>query len=489
MKQTITTLLFLAIFLFNAFGQTSQSGDTLKHIEKYLADLDKAGLNAAVLVELNETKVISKGYGYSDLENKIKITPATIFDIGSVTKQFTATAILRLEREGKLKVQDSISRYFDNVPADKQNITLHDLLRHQSGLQSNVGGDFEKITAQEFVSKVMQSPLKFETGKRFSYSNIGYSLLAMIIEKVSGQSYETYLYENLWKPAQMEQTGYTRPSFDKNQIAIGYFRNDSAWGKPNEKEWDKTAPYWHLLGNGGVLSTLDDMYKWHQALAGEQILTGAEKYKLYHPVLRNDEDSSRVYAYGWDVAITKRNTTQVWHNGTNHIFYADILRYPDEGIALIMLSNKSHPNFGRLTYELSKIIFNPGYSPEIPIQDNKRNFDFTNRIIHIIKEQGLEKAKSAYQKKVAGEQLLEYLMREEGFNHIDNHKPEIAMQIFEMNLYAYPHSANALQGLGEGYMETGNKEQALKYFRQSLSIRPDNSFVTNMIKRLEEVKN
>lgn len=99
----------------------------------------------------------------------------------------------------------------------------------------------------------------------------------MIIEKVSGQSYEAYLYENLWKPAQMEMTGYTRPAFDTNLIAIGYDSDDKAWGKPTDKEWDKTAPYWHLKGNGGILSTTEDLYKWHKALQSKLILSDEAK--------------------------------------------------------------------------------------------------------------------------------------------------------------------------------------------------------------------
>src|SRR5690606_15066082 len=120
----------------------------------------------------------------------------------------------------------------------------------QSGLIGNVGNDFEKISEAEFLDKVFSSELEFETRANASYSNVGYSLLAMIIEKVSNQAYETYLYKNLWRPAQMEMTGYTRPTFDLNLIAVGYYKNDSVWGKPTDKEWDKSAPYWHLKGNG-----------------------------------------------------------------------------------------------------------------------------------------------------------------------------------------------------------------------------------------------
>ena len=119
----------------------------------------------------------------------------------------------------------------------------------------------------------MKSTLKFKVGSDYSYSNIGYSLLAIIIEKVTGQTYEQYLYENLWKSSGMETTGYSRPNFDADLIAIGYGKNYENWGKPTEKKWNGNAPYRHLLGNGGILTTSEDMFKWHKSLLTENVLS------------------------------------------------------------------------------------------------------------------------------------------------------------------------------------------------------------------------
>lgn len=479
---------FLTLFFFSTLVFTQQTGKnvTVNRINTYLSKLEKTGFYGSVLVEINGEKVISKGYGYKDAARKVKNSATTIFDIGSITKQFTASAILKLEMQGKLSIEDKISKYFEIVPIDKQPITIHDLLRHQSGLISNVGRDFEKITQSEFLDKVFSSKLLFEAGTDFSYSNIGYSLLAIIIEKISNKTYENYLYENLWKPAQMEMTGYSRPQFDKNQIAIGYENDNKIWGKPTDKEWDGNAPYWHLKGNGGILSTTEDLYKWHKCLITDQVLSKDAKQKLYSPKLRIDETKNSYYAYGWDVSQTDRKTTQVWHNGSNNIFYADFLRYIDENSVMIMLSNKSHPNFIHLNFEVSRMLFNPTYNPEIPAIDNQKNRDFTNKIIETTEKYGIEKAKAHFRKKKKSEQLLEFLMRNKGFEYLDNSKPEIAIQIFEMNVYVYPNSAKALQGLGEGYMETGKNELALKYFNESLKINPDNQFVKAMVKRLNE---
>jgi len=252
MTKFFITFALTILFYFTTFGQVENSTKTTKRINTYLSELGKAGFYGSVLVELNGNKVISKGYGFSDKEHSIKNDPTIIFSTGSITKQFTATAILKLEMQDKLSTDDKISKYFENLPKDKENISIHDLLRHQSGLESNVGSDFDKISQTDFIDKVMNSSLLFESGTRFSYSNIGYSLLAIIIEKVSGTTYENYLYENLWKPAQMEFTGYSRPNFDNNKIAIGYYKDGKVWGKSTDKNWDIDAPYWHLKGNGGI---------------------------------------------------------------------------------------------------------------------------------------------------------------------------------------------------------------------------------------------
>lgn len=207
---------------------------------------------------------------------------------------------------------------------------------------------------------------------------------------------------------------------------------------------------------------------------------------MYHPKLRTEETEASYYAYGWDVSLTNRNTKQVWHNGANNIFYADFLRYIDENITLIMLTNKSHPNFDNLCFDISKMIFNPTFQPEIPVIDNETNRNFTNYIITTIENYGLDSAKKIYKNRKENEHLLEFMMRNEGFNFIDNDRSEIAIQLFKMNVFAHPKSAKALQGLGESFMETGNKEKALKYFKKSLSINPDNLFVDEMIEKLDK---
>ena len=486
--RTLVTMLF---FLFNSntcFSQEKNSATakrTINKIEAYLDTIEKAGFMGTVLVELNGEKVISSGYGYSDLNKKIKNNPNTLFDIGSITKQFTAAAILKLEMQGKLTTSDKISIYYKSVPKDKVEITIHDLLRHQSGLPSNVGGDYDKITESAFIDSVLNALLKFEPGKSFSYSNIGYSLLAIIIEKVSGLSYEQYLYANLWKPAGMEFTGYTRPKFNPNTIATGYYKDDKVWGRPTEKEWDINAPYWHLKGNGGILSTTEELYKWSLALLTNTILSNAAKEKYYHPQLRVNENNNPYYAYGWDVMKTKRNTILVQHNGSNGIFYADFKRFIDEGITIIMLSNKSHPNFNDASMVISNLIFDSLYKPIIPIADNPANRKFTEEVMRITIEEGLESGIRIIEKQRNRVDLLEVMVNSKGYELMNEQKLIQAIDIFKLNVYAYPASFNAYDSLGEAYLETGNKELAIENYKKSLLLNPDNLNAVEVLKEIE----
>jgi len=484
MKKLLIVLVCMS-FKTTMFSQVNNVSKTIQKIESYLTSMEEVGFSGTVLIELKGEKVLSKGYGLSDKEHSMKNEPKTIFDIGSLTKQFTASAILKLEMQGKLSTDDNISKYFDSVPKDKSTITIHDLLRHQSGLPSGVGNDYDSINEADFLERVMKAPLRFKTGTNFSYSNIGYSLLAIVIEKTSGKTYENHLYENLWNPAQMEFTGYSRPDFDTTKVAVGYYRDDRVWGKPTDKNWDTDAPYWHLKGNGGILSTTEDLYKWHKALMTEQVLSKEAKQKLYHPKIRANETYNAIYAYGWDVSKTDRNTYRVWHNGTNNILYADFMRFIDEDVTLIMFSNKSHPDFDKLNQELSKIIFDKTYKPTIPIAENETNKFFTQNIIETILENGLKTAKKEYKERNKNTDLIESILNTKGYRLISENKVVLAISVFEMNVFAFPKSANAFDSLAEAYMVNGNKQFAIEYYEKSLKLNPSNGNAIDMLKKLK----
>jgi CubicO group peptidase (beta-lactamase class C family) len=331
-------------------------GDLGAKLDDYLQRLSDWGYSGTVLAAKDNEIILQKGYGLADREKKRPMTPDTVISVGSITKQFTAAAILKLEMQGKLSVQDPITKFFPGVPEDKTGITLHHLLTHTAGLQSDFGDDFEKVSRDEIVKRAVGSKLRSRPGERYAYANSGYSLLGAVVENVSGHGYEAYLHENLLKPAGMGRTGYLIPMWKPEELAVGY-EHGRRWGTELERPWAQDGPYWNLRCNGGILSTVGDMFKWHLALEGEKLLSRAAKQKLFTPHVSEDQRGDSSYAYGWSIAKTDRGTRLIGHNGSNGIFYAEFRRYVDDGVVIYLASNVDELANGRVGSWLSRIVF------------------------------------------------------------------------------------------------------------------------------------
>src|SRR5262245_1884520 len=223
-----------------------------EELDQLMTRLETYGFSGSLLVARNGKVLLEKGYGWADREHGVPFTAETVFDIGSITKQLTGAAILALEMEGKLKVTDPISKYFPDVPADKAGITLHHLLTHSAGLEDVFGGDFEEMPRDRLVKTALASKLLWPPGTRYRYSNAGFSLLAAVVEIVSGQPYETFLQERLFKPAGLTKTGYRAPKWPSASLAHGY-SPEGDWGTPLDHAWAPDGPWWNLRGNGGIL--------------------------------------------------------------------------------------------------------------------------------------------------------------------------------------------------------------------------------------------
>jgi CubicO group peptidase (beta-lactamase class C family) len=328
-------------------------------LDRWLVAADFRG---NVLVAKGGAVVLRKGYGMADREKGIPYTAETVFDVGSITKQFTAAAILKLEMQGKLHVEDPIGKYFPGVPEDKKAITLHHLLTHTSGLESDFAGDYDPVSRDEYVKRALASKLRTKPGDTHFYANSGYSLLGAIVEIASGKPYEQYLAENLFLPSGMRETGYRLPGWDPKRLAVGY-KGGKRWGRITEKPWAADGPYWALRANGGIHSTLDDLLRWHVALAGEKVLSAAEKEKLYARHVREGEGADTFYGYGWSIADAPGGGRLVEHNGGNGVFYADFLRFLDEDLVVILSTNDSEVRGGRTAEALARMC----HGDEVPV--------------------------------------------------------------------------------------------------------------------------
>ncbi|MGH9336266.1 MAG: serine hydrolase domain-containing protein, partial [Vicinamibacteria bacterium] len=268
-------------------------------LDGYMKRLEAIGFSGAVLVTQDDSVVLEKAYGWADRDHEIRMAGDTVFDLGSVTKQFTGAAILKLESEGKLRTQDAIGRYFADVPSDKKEITLHHLLTHTSGLRSDFAeSDYEPVGREEYQKRALSSELLWAPGTRYHYSNAGYSLLAAIVEMVSKERYETYLRERILKPLGIHETGYKEPGWSPSRIAHGY-REGEDWGTIVERLSPEGAPFWMLRGNGGIHTTMKDVRLWHEALETDRFLPADFRKKLFTPFVNEDESGETQYAYGW----------------------------------------------------------------------------------------------------------------------------------------------------------------------------------------------
>ncbi len=319
-------------------GEVRQ-GEAAGRIDDYLTRLVPHGFSGAVLVAADGKVVLKKAYGFANRATNQPYTVDMVSCIGSVSKQFTGAAIVKLEMMGKLKTSDPISKYLPGVPADKQGITIHHLLTHTAGFSGDQGGsDEEPIERDTLVARVLAQPLVSKPGEQFEYSNEGYSLAGAIIERVSGQGYEAFLREHLFLPADMAETGYQLPNWPMTKLPMGYGPQGGEWGRVYKNGWLPDGPGWWLRANGGIHSSLDDLYRWHLALESTKVLS-ADALKQYlngHAPAMGGE----MYAYGWGVQKTRRGSTVVTHNGGNGFFFTDFRRYVDEKVVIIAMSNQ-----------------------------------------------------------------------------------------------------------------------------------------------------
>ncbi|WP_321478247.1 serine hydrolase [uncultured Paludibaculum sp.] len=348
MRYRPSLLLLVTAAVVAAAQTTAPPASTQRLDEQVRAYTAQDRFNGAVLVAKDGKIVLSKGYGMANFEWSVPVTPDTKFRLGSITKQFTAMAVLLLSDQGKLKVDDPVCNFVSPCPEAWKPITLHHLLSHTSGIPNFTA--FKSYTTTmsqasppvETLKRFLNEPLDFPPGSKFSYSNSGYVLLGYIIEKVSGGSYADFLRRNIFTPLEMNDTGYDDTVTVLPHRAAGYTR---AGGKlQNAQFLDMTIPH----AAGSLYSTTLDLMKWDEALSAHRILS-PEAYKRYFtPVLNN-------YAYGWTVK-TEDGVQQINHSGGINGFSTRIVRVPSEHLVVVVLNNVVPGQNDKLAQELVKLM-------------------------------------------------------------------------------------------------------------------------------------
>ncbi len=308
---------------------------------------------ATALVVRNGAVLLRKGYGLADVELGVPMQPGMVFEIGSVTKQFTAAAILMLQERGKLSVRDDVTKYLPDYPTHGKAITLEHLLTHVSGIPSYTGlAEWiprvrEDITLDQLIGLFKDKPLEFEPGERWAYNNSAYILLGAVIEKVSGRSYEDFVEQEIFAPLGMKRSAYGHQSEIVAGRVEGYERGNPERGEPEGGEPEggdgyRRAAYLsmnHPYAAGALLSTVDDLWLWEQGLASGRLLRPESLEKMFTPVRLNSGMNSH-YAYGWNT-FEYNGCTVIEHGGGIFGFVTHVLRIPSENLYVAILSNNA----------------------------------------------------------------------------------------------------------------------------------------------------
>jgi len=322
-------VLFISIAVF-ARAQDVSRMDQI--VQSYVSAKTFMG---TVLVARGGEVLFSKGYGMANLEWDIPNSPSTKFRLGSVTKQFTAASILLLEERGKLKVEDPVKKYMPDAPAAWDKITIFHVLTHTSGIPSFTGfPDYKQTepfetTPEKLVARFRDKPLDFQPGEKWSYSNSGYVLLGYLIEKISGQSYATFVQENIFTPLGMKDSGYDSSSEIIRHRAAGY---------TTEKGVTLNAGFIHMsipFSAGSLYSTTEDLLRWERGLFGGKVLSAASLQKMTTPFKQD-------YAFGLGVHITAGHKV-IDHGGGIEGFNTHLAYYPDDQLTVVVLGNLNGP--------------------------------------------------------------------------------------------------------------------------------------------------
>ncbi len=435
------------------------AADRATEIDAIVSRYHDLGLfNGAALVADHGQIVIKKGYGLANIEWDIPNTPDTKFRLGSITKQFTATLVMQLVEQGKIDLNAPITRYLADYPKQAgDKITIHQLLNHTSGIPGYTElpewGPKSRTAFKpaEFMTLFSKLDLLFEPGSRFSYNNSGYFLLGVILENVTGQSYERLLQERIFQRAGMQDSGYdsTKPLLTKR--AAGY--DSTLDGFVNTSYIDMSQPY----AAGSLYSTVEDLYRWDQALYGDKLLSEASKQKMFTPGLSN-------YGYAW--FIRKSAITTVEHGGGINGFNTLITRDLEPRRLIVLLNNTGGAPLDRMATAIRAVL--DGREPVMPKRPASpvlyRTYQGSGLAVTIEQIHSLQTA--ANPEYDAGEGELSRLAG----HLLSRGKTQDALELAKLIAADTPKSAGAAMLLGNAQRSAGHRVEALQAFARAMEL-------------------
>lgn len=341
-----------AVLLISSFCSAQVKPEQIDAVFRPLTDRQSPGIAVGVIHD--GKLVFARGYGLANVEKHAAITPDTDFRLASVTKQFTAMAIMLLVHDGKLRYDDTLGHIFPEFPSYGKEITVRELLNHTSGLKDygelymkQVGDKTPMDQVPQILDKGVlqlleqQTATDFPPGSKWMYSNSGYAVLAMIVEKASGKPFEDFLHDRIFKPLHMDKTvAYEKGKSEVPDRAFGYRKNKES----GEFKFADQSPTSAVLGDGGIYTSVKEMAKWDKALRTHKLLSEAEMREALTPVqveggVKFPDGSMGAYGFGWFLDPYKGHERQ-WHDGGTMGFLTSIQRFPKDGLTVIVLSNR-----------------------------------------------------------------------------------------------------------------------------------------------------
>ena len=427
-----------------------------------------------VLVARDGNPVFERSYGQASYELDVANTAETVFSIASITKQFTAAAILQLRDQNLLKLDDPICDHLDDCPAAWQSVTIRHLLTHSSGIPnySSLPDWDERLAGlsyrrrSDLIALVRDLPLQFPPGSSARYSNTGYQLLGLIIEQTSDMRYGDYLQQHILTPAGMRQTIFNNSRALVPGLAAGYYSLGTTFVRPYVQ-----SPTVYF-GDAGLFTTAGDLLRWDRALSSDRVLSRQSIDEMFTPTPQG-------YGLGWRVG-EQFGRRQANHSGSGVGFSSYILRFLDEHLAVIVLSNSDEANASRVGNSLAAIYFGePHQRPQASLADILWDVIEAQDAAAGIERYLTLKATqpSAYDFDNDG------TLVDLGYDFYEAGELAVASQIFEFALSLFPRSAYSHDGLADIALEQERPATAIRHFEASLLLEPGNEYAIRGLAR------
>jgi len=471
----------VVIFLLSIAGSVLLAQTKPEKIDTLMQKYAEYGqFNGSVLVAENGSVILKKGYGFANFEWDIPNTPDTKFRIGSITKQFTAMLIMRQVEKGKIKLEDPVVSYLPEYPKPQgEKVTVRHLLNHTSGTPSyteflDFRTDRSPYTLEKLVATFSSRPLEFEPGTGWKYSNSGYVLLGAILEKATGTPYEQLLQEEILQPLGMKSSGYDHSEPILKKRAAGYEKPGRLL---NTGFLEMSVPF----SAGALYSTVEDLYLWDRALYTDKLLSEKGKAEYFKPFRNN-------YAFGWGVVFVRigesvDSVLAITHGGGINGFNTLIMRIPAQQHLIVLLNNTGGTALEEMAKGIRGILYGKPYAgPRRSLVD---------QLAAMIKEKGIIKAIVAYNELKARKAefyLREAEMNQLGYTYLQGGKVQEAIEVFRLNVEAFPGSWNVYDSLGEAYMTDGQTALAIKNYERSIELNPGNAGGVEQLKKLKGKK-